>query len=106
MKWPDLLAPLHSTGYPMKELSCDIAINTAQILVTSMIVFLFATTRSNAETFLSHVGRDGEDLTYIIDALSVILRIIIVVVPVIIAFVFKDHFFTEFADLWEPPASP
>ncbi|POM66950.1 Phosphatidate cytidylyltransferase [Phytophthora palmivora] len=69
---------LHSTACPMNQLSCDMTIKPAQILLAGMVVFLifrFATCRSNAEAFLTFT-LDALGLIYIIGTLSVLVAFV------------------------------
>ncbi|KAI9984479.1 hypothetical protein PInf_005832 [Phytophthora infestans] len=69
---------LHSTACPMNELSCNMAVKPAQVLLTGMVVFLvfrFATCRSNAEAFLTFT-LDAVGLVYIIGTLSVLVAFV------------------------------
>ncbi|GMF24717.1 unnamed protein product [Phytophthora lilii] len=69
---------LHSTGCPMNELSCNMAIKPSQVLLSGMVVFLvfrFATCRSNAEAILTFT-LDALGLVYIIGTLSVLVAFV------------------------------
>ncbi|CEG40676.1 hypothetical protein L915_10104 [Plasmopara halstedii] len=69
---------LHSTACPINVLSCHMAIKPAQIVLAGMIVFMifrFATSRSNAEAFLTF-ALDAVGLIYIIGTLSVLVAFV------------------------------
>ncbi|KAL3661821.1 hypothetical protein V7S43_013115 [Phytophthora oleae] len=69
---------LHSTACPINQLSCNMTLNPAQVLLAGMsvfIVFRFATSRSNAEAFLTFT-LDAVGLVYIIGTLSVLVAFV------------------------------
>ncbi|KAG7378345.1 hypothetical protein PHYPSEUDO_010225 [Phytophthora pseudosyringae] len=69
---------LHSTACPMNVLSCNMDVKPSQVLLAGMSVFLvfrFATSRSNAEAFLTFT-LDAVGLIYIIGTLSVLVAFV------------------------------
>ncbi|KAL4178207.1 hypothetical protein KRP22_003129 [Phytophthora ramorum] len=69
---------LHSTACPINQLSCNIAIKPSQVLLSGMAIFLvfrFATSRSNAEAFLTFT-LDVLGLVYIIGTLSILVAFV------------------------------
>ncbi|KAG1699033.1 hypothetical protein DVH05_014405 [Phytophthora capsici] len=69
---------LHSTACPINQLSCNMAIEPAHVLLAGMsvfVVFRFATSRSNAEAFLTFT-LDAVGLVYIIGTLSVLVAFV------------------------------